>query len=125
MISKYGNQCSKGLPTTSTAPSHRNGRQGCIHSLQGLLTRMYEDPLPVNKSSVGMDRQTDRRTDRNYQMIPVTFCLHFAARVSKLLHCQGLIQDFFIEGGNPVYGLETNGVDLALIVRSKVTKFHN
>ena len=30
------NQCSKGLPTTicfSTAPSHRNGRQGCIHSL--------------------------------------------------------------------------------------------
>ena len=36
MTSKYGNQCSKGLPTTiyfSTVPSHRNGRQGCIHSL--------------------------------------------------------------------------------------------
>ena len=36
MTSKYGNQSSKRLPTTvffSTAPSHRNGRQRCIHNL--------------------------------------------------------------------------------------------
>ena len=67
VISKYGSQRSKVLPTTmyfSTAPSHRNGRQRCIHSLYSNIfkvsshvARILQNPVHVSSSIFFFTRQ--------------------------------------------------------------------
>ena len=55
VISKYGSQCSKGLPTTvffSTAPSHRRGRgeadKGVFTVYTATLTKFLQDFLATD-----------------------------------------------------------------------------